>query len=114
MPKYNAVHLDTGTTLKVTIKDNQTNATPSTTLSSAVLRFSADGKTRERTMTVDSASLWKASYQFTKDDLALAAGDGIIQYEVKCTDSNSKEFTTLDRTTLRVRTRLPDERPIGR
>ena len=114
MPKFDVVHLDTGTTLKGTIKDNQTDDTPTTTLSSAILRFSIDGRTRERTMTVVSASEWTVSYQFTKDDLALAAGDGIIQYEVKCTDSNSKEFTTLDRTTLRVRTRLPDERPIGR
>jgi len=113
MPKVDVVHLDTGTTLKATIKDNQTDAAPTATLSSAQLRFSIGGQTRERTMTVSSASEWKVTYQFTRDDLALVSGDGIIQYEILCTDSNSKEFTTLDRTVLRIRTRLPEPAPVG-
>jgi hypothetical protein len=62
-------------------------------------------------MTIDSASAWKASYTFTKDDLALQAGDGTIQYEAICTDSDGKEFTTLDKSMLRIRTRLPDPGP---
>lgn len=103
MSQYDLVAGDSGSTLRVTIKDSVTKDAIDLTGKSVKLLFSiSEGATQERTMTPlnQTTNTGQADYLFTSSDLVSA---GELRGEVRLQEGLADQITTVDTFYLRIK-----------
>ena len=94
---------DTGSVLRITCKDNDTEAAIDLTGSTVRLRWEDDtGTVQTRTMTIVTAASGIVSYQFVTDEIIY----GTMKFEVEITDSGGYKISNLALISIKTREQL--------
>lgn len=108
MPPYEVVAGDTGTILKVVIKNDQDKVVVNLTGCTVRLKYRIDGGSLvTKTMTVTDAAKGEAQYKFVASELtAAAAGKSTLRGEVEVMDGGGEVVTQLVPMNLLIRAKV--------